>query len=96
MDSLFAVNTNFISIHNTYDGLTLDLLQERSSTSVSAKSIAVAALQDAEIELSYIPFTTEYFKDIIYKLENNKGITNGMLQFMYSYYIIFLLLTQTE
>lgn len=78
LDSLFSSNTTvFIPPHNTYDGLTLNLLQECGFKVVSAKDIDVNSPQDFKLGLKYVPFTTEYFEPIIAKIECNKGLTCG-------------------
>lgn len=78
LDSLFATNTLvFIPPHNTYDGLTLDLLQECGFSCVSAKDVDFNAPQDTTLDLMYLPFTTEDFETILKKYESNKGLTVG-------------------
>lgn len=79
LDSLFAINTIvFIPPHNTYDGLTLDLLKEYGFSVVSAKDIDFNSPQDKKLRLKYIPFTTEKFEEIISKYEVNQGVADGI------------------
>ena len=69
LDSLFSTCvTTFIPPHNTYDQLTLDLLQELGMDCISAKQINFDAPLDDRLNIRYLWFTTsdfEKFKNII-------------------------------
>lgn len=59
LDSLFETNvTTFIPPHNTYDGLTLDFLQEFGFKCISAKMNSFDAPLDDRLSIDYLWYTS--------------------------------------
>lgn len=59
LDSLFETNvTTLVPPHNTYDNLTLDLLQEFGFNCISAKPNSFDAPMDSRLDLRYLWYTT--------------------------------------
>ena len=59
LDSLFETNvTTLVPPHNTYDNLTLDLLQEFGFNCISAKQNSFDAPMDSRLDVRYLWYTT--------------------------------------
>lgn len=71
LDSLFNTNvTTFIPPHNTYDNLTLDLMQEFGFTCISAKQHSFDAPMDERLSLYYLWQTSDNISTVENLLKN--------------------------
>lgn len=70
LDSLFNTNvTTLVPPHNTYDKLTLDLLQEFGFKCISAKPNSFDAPLDDRLQIRYLWYTTADFKQFFNTLK---------------------------
>lgn len=82
LDSLFNTNvTTFVPPHNTYDNLTLDLLQEFGFNCISAKPCSFDAPMENRLQIRYLWYTTADCEQFYRQLKGNH-YTNEPVQIL--------------